>query len=170
MTTSNPSDTRRPSNTSYSAFQRDIYGSFRSPLFTTDPLQWESLAKRVLPSTAWNYVAGSAGVWRTKDANIRAFDRYRLRPRMMVDATQRDLSVTVFPGGRGPPVRLNAPIIAAPIGVQRIVHKDGEEATARACLQLGIPMVLSTAATCTIEEAAAANGDGQRWFQVCYVW
>ncbi|KAH7105139.1 FMN-dependent alpha-hydroxy acid dehydrogenase [Auriculariales sp. MPI-PUGE-AT-0066] len=153
---------------SYGAYQRELYATFRAPVISADPLQWESLAKRVMPSTAWNYVAGSAGVWRTKDANIRAFDRYRLRPRMMVDATIRDLSVTLFSDGprTRAPLKLPGPLIAAPIGVQGIVHKDGEQVTARACEKLAVPMVLSTAATTTIEQAAAANGNGQRWFQL----
>src|SRR3546814_8155077 len=54
----------------------------------------------------------------------------------------------------------------APIGVQSVVHPDGELATARAAEATGVPMVLSTASSYTIEEAAEANGDGQRWFQL----
>jgi lactate 2-monooxygenase len=50
--------------------------------------------------------------------------------------------------------------------VQKIMHKDAELATASACQKLGIPMILSTAATQTIEQVAEANGDGLRWYQL----
>jgi lactate 2-monooxygenase len=54
----------------------------------------------------------------------------------------------------------------APIGVQEIVHPDAEEATARACAAVKVPMILSTAATRSIEQVATANGDGDRWYQL----
>lgn len=125
-----------------------------------DPLKWEALARRRLPSANFYYVAGSANQGLTCAANVGAFARYRLRPRMLVDATFRDTSVEIF--GQ----KLASPLIVAPIGVQGIVHKDGEEATARACAKLDVPMILSTAATRSIEEVAAANGNGKRWFQL----
>jgi isopentenyl diphosphate isomerase/L-lactate dehydrogenase-like FMN-dependent dehydrogenase len=54
----------------------------------------------------------------------------------------------------------------APVGVQSIVHEDGELATARAAHALGVPMILSTASSNTIEDVAEANADGQRWYQL----
>ena len=47
----------------------------------------------------------------------------------------------------------------APIGVQKVVHEEGELATARAAATLGVPMIVSTASHFTIEEIAAAGGD-----------
>ena len=61
---------------------------------------------------------------------------------------------------------LPAPVMLAPVGVQSILHPDGELATARAAAELGIPMVLSTASSHTIEEVAEASGDGPRWYQL----
>jgi lactate 2-monooxygenase len=73
----------------------------------------------------------------------------------------REISTTLF--GKV----IKSPIICAPIGVQNIMHKDAETATAEACANIECPMVLSTAATRTIEEVAEANGlDGERWFQL----
>lgn len=55
----------------------------------------------------------------------------------------------------------------APIGVQAAYHEDGERGVAEACAELGVPFTLSTASTSTIEEVAAASGDGSpRWFQL----
>lgn len=161
QTTSNSqSDVVESDPNSYLSFQRKIFGSLTPPLFTTDPLAWQSLAQKKVPATHYGYVSGSAGTGSTDRANVSAFDRYRLRPRRLIDTTRRDLSIDLF-GEHYP-----SPILAAPIGVQTLMHKDGEEATARACRDLNIPMILSTAATRTIEEVAEASGDGPRWFQL----
>ena len=93
-------------------------------------------------------------------ANRAAFDRYGLVPRMLRDNTARDWSTTVL--GTAMP----APLLLAPIGVQSILHPDGELATARAAAALGLPMVASTAASHTLEEMAAASGTGPRWYQL----
>lgn len=79
---------------------------------------------------------------------------------MLVNATNRDTSVELFG------TRYRSPLLVGPVGVQEIAHREGEEATARACREVGVPMVLSTAATRTIEQVAQANGDGDRWFQL----
>jgi lactate 2-monooxygenase len=153
-------DAHKPAPAAYASYQRAIYGQLRPPQFTVNSTRWEEIAKRKVPHGNFFYVAGSAGLSRTCTANTDAFDRYRWRPLMLRDNTARDVSVTIF--GRKYP----SPVLVAPIGVQGIMHKDGEEATARACKEAGVPMVLSTAATRSIEQVAAANGDGHRWFQV----
>jgi isopentenyl diphosphate isomerase/L-lactate dehydrogenase-like FMN-dependent dehydrogenase len=79
---------------------------------------------------------------------------------MLADSTRRDLSVNLFG------TQYKSPILVAPIGVQEIAHPDAEEATARACAELKVPMILSTAATRSFEEVAKANGDGDRWYQL----
>ena len=91
-------------------------------------------------------------------ANRAAFDRHGLVPRMLRDNTRPDWSTTVL--GTAMP----APLLLAPIGVQSLLP-DGELATARAAAALGLPMVLSTAASHTIEEVAEP-GDGPRWYQL----
>lgn len=52
-----------------------------------------------------------------------------------------------------------------PMGCQCLFHPEGEEAPARAAGNLGIPFILSTASSRTLEEVAAANSDGERWYQ-----
>jgi lactate 2-monooxygenase len=61
-----------------------------------------------------------------------------------------------------------APLLVGPVGVQEIVHPDAERATAGAAGSLGVPYVHSTAASTSIEDAAAACGDGPRWFQLYF--
>ncbi|MET9227546.1 lactate 2-monooxygenase [Lentzea sp. NPDC003310] len=149
--------------TSFAAYQNEIYlqglgGAV--PPFTTDPDALEQSARdRLGPGPFW-YVAGGAGSGATVRANREAFDRVRIVPRMLTNATERHLGVTVLG------TELPAPVMLAPIGVQSILHPDGELATARAAAELGVPMVLSTASSHTIEEVAEASGDGPRWYQL----
>lgn len=143
---------------SYSTYQRDIYASLRPPLFSVDPAKWEQLARRKVPAANFDYVASAAGQGRTCAANVGAFARYRLLPRMLVDATARDVSIELF--GRTYP----SPLLVAPVGVHEIMHPDAEEATARACAAVGVPMTISTASSRSIE--AIARAGGETWFQV----
>ncbi len=143
--------------------QLEIYrkGLFGMPeTFPVDDSELEARAHEVLKPTAYDYVAGGAGFETTMDANRRAFESYWLVPRMLRNVTVRDRTVQLF-GYTYP-----APILVAPIGVQGIIHPDGELATARACAKLGIPMVLSTVSSYSIEQVAEAMGDAPRWFQL----
>jgi len=147
----------------FAAFGAEIYRrgtAGERPHFPTDPSRLEDAARAVLRDEAFAYVAGGAGAGATMRANVAAFDRWGLAPRMLADNTARDWSVEIL----GTP--MPAPLLLAPIGVQSILHPDGELGTARAAAALGVPMVLSTAASHTTEEVADANGDGPRWYQL----
>ncbi|WP_254765855.1 alpha-hydroxy-acid oxidizing protein [Salinilacihabitans rarus] len=120
----------------------------------------EAAAEEALDPEAFAYVAGSAGAERTERANRTAFERWRIVPRMLRDVASRDLSVDLF-GERYP-----APVALAPIGVQSILHEEGELASARAAADLGLPFVGSSAASETIEDVAAELGDAPGWFQL----
>jgi lactate 2-monooxygenase len=124
---------------------------------------WEALAHDVLEPGPFGYIAGGAGGEATMRANLDAFERRRIRPRMLAGTAERDLSVDVL--GTASPV----PFLLAPIGVLTIAHPDGELAAARAAAALRIPFVLSSAASCSIEEIAEAMGDAPRWFQLYWV-
>ncbi len=130
------------------------------PAFTTDTSRLEESARSVMEPGPFWYVAGGAGSGATVRANREAFDRWRLVPRMLRDATNRSLATTVL--GTSIP----APVLLGPVGVQSIIHPDGELATARAAAEVGLPMVMSTASSYSIEDVAAASGDGARWFQL----
>jgi isopentenyl diphosphate isomerase/L-lactate dehydrogenase-like FMN-dependent dehydrogenase len=147
----------------WAEYQNEIYlqglGGAK-PAFSTDLTALEESVADVLTPEALGYVAGGAGSGATIRANRAAFDRWKIVPRMLTDATERDLSITLFGA------ELPAPVLLAPVGVQSIVHPDGELATARAAAALGVPMILSTASAHTIEEVAEASGAGPRWFQL----
>ena len=147
----------------FAAYQNEIYlqglgGSV--PPFTSEPNALEASAReRLGPGPFW-YVAGGAGSGATVRANREAFDDWRIVPRMLTDATTRHLGTTVLG------TEMPAPVLLAPVGVQSILHPDGELATARAAAELGVPMILSTASSHALEDVAEANGDGPRWFQL----
>lgn len=148
-------------------YQTEIYlqglGGAR-PTLPTDLTRLEGLAREKLDDGPYGYVAGGAGTGATMRANREALDRWRIVPRMLRETTQRRLSSTVLG------TELPAPVLLAPVGVLSIVHPDGELAVARAAAELGVPMILSTAASHTIEEVAEAS-DGaatgaSRWYQL----
>jgi isopentenyl diphosphate isomerase/L-lactate dehydrogenase-like FMN-dependent dehydrogenase len=132
----------------------------KRPDFTTDLAVLEAYAKdRMEPEPYW-YAAGAAGSGATYRANLEAFDRWRIVPRMLAGVANRTPQATVLG------TTIPAPVLTAPIGVQGIMHPDGELAVARATAELGIPMILSTVSSYSLEDVAAANGDGIRWFQL----
>jgi len=106
------------------------------------------------------YVFGSAGSEDTARENELAFRSWRIVPRVLRDISQRDLRVDLL--GFGWP----APVALAPIGVQEIVHPDGELASARAAKAIGVPMTVGTAASYTLERVAEELGETPRMFQL----
>jgi L-lactate dehydrogenase (cytochrome) len=147
----------------FANYQNEIY--FRGvtgerPPITTDLAGLEEAARGALDPQAFGYVAGSAGSGSSARANRAAFERWRIVPRLLRDVSVRDLSTTVL--GTAMP----APVLLAPIGVQTIVHPDGELASARAAASEGLVFIHSTAAAHPIEQVAEASGAGPRWYQL----
>jgi lactate 2-monooxygenase len=145
-----------------SQYQNEIYITGESP-WPVGADEWEARAAEKLESGPFGYIAGGAGNEATVRANREAFERRRLRPRMLAGNTVRDLSVEVL----GTPSPF--PFFLAPVGVLSIAHPDGELAAARAAAALRVPFILSSAASHSIEEIAAAMADAPRWFQLYWV-
>src|SRR3954452_6083540 len=104
------------------------------------------VAQRKLSADAWDYIGGGAADEHTVAENCRAFSRIKLRPRVLVDMTSRDLSTAVL----GQPIAL--PLLLGPTSPQRLVHPQAEIATARAAAAEGIISVCSTDSHFSIEE------------------
>ena len=132
-------------------------GSLSIPVAVTE---LEHRAREVMSRQAWGYIAGGAGSERTMRDNLAAFDRWQIVPRMLKDVCERDTSLELF--GR----RIPSPVLLGPVGVQGVVHSDGDLASARAASSLGVPFILSTLSSFSIEEVAQASGNGSRWFQL----
>ncbi len=145
------------------SYQDEIYLNGltgKVPDLPTDLGRLEQSARSVMAPRAFDYVAGAAGSGDTARENLAAFARWRIVPQMLTDVSTPSYSTTVL--GADLPV----PVLLAPVGVLGIAHPDAESAVARAAAAAGVPMVLSTAATTAMEDVAAANGNGQRWYQL----
>jgi lactate 2-monooxygenase len=130
------------------------------PELPTDLHQLEEAARAVMAPRAFAYVAGAAGSGETARENLTAFCRWRIVPRMLTDVSTPSYSARLLG------TDLKVPFLLAPVGVLGIAHPDGELAVARAAAAAGVPMVLSTSASMAMEDVAAANGGGQRWYQL----
>lgn len=126
--------------------------------------EYESLAAEYLSEMAFDYYRSGAWDEVTLQDNRAAFDQYRIRPRMLVDVSKRDLSTKVL----GQSMQL--PFLIAPMAFQCLANPDGEVATARAASKAGVGMILSTMATKSIEEVAIALQPSSLnlppWFQL----
>ena len=118
--------------------------------------EYERLAAEKLDPAAYGYFAGGAGDEVTLRENVEAFQRLRLRPRVLADVSGVSTNATVL--GHD----LSMPILVAPTAFQRLAHPEGEVATARAAARAGTIFCLSTVATA----APAEITEGVRWFQL----
>src|ERR1700677_4748494 len=127
----------------FCAYQNEIYVAGlrgRLPSFPMPCDALEARAHAALPATLVSYVAGGCGDERTQEANVAAFDKWGLWPRMFVGAKQRDLSIELFG------MSLPTPLFMSPNGVIGLCAQDGhgDLATAHAAALTGVPMVAST--------------------------
>jgi L-lactate dehydrogenase (cytochrome) len=95
----------------------------------------------------------------TLRANRADLEQIKLRQRVLVDVSRRDLTTSII----GETVPL--PLALAPIGLAGMQHRDGEIAACRAAQAAGIPFTLSTMSVCSIEDVAEAV-DKPFWFQL----
>lgn len=154
-----------PPAAAFGEFQNEIYLAGLGGVLPDFPMEyagWEARAAHALPPSVLSYVAGGAGDEATQRANVAAFQRWGLIPRMFVGASQRDMSIELF-GMRWP-----APVFMAPIGVIGLCAQDGhgDLATARAAARTGVPMIASTLTVDPMGEVAAGFGGTPGLFQL----
>ncbi|MBR8828899.1 MAG: alpha-hydroxy-acid oxidizing protein [Gomphosphaeria aponina SAG 52.96 = DSM 107014] len=123
-------------------------------------LEYEILAKQHLSPMAWDYYISGAWDEVTLRDNRAALAKYKLRPRMLVDVSQRDLTTEIL--GQS----FSCPIFIAPMAFQCLADPQGELATVRAATSVGTGMVLSTMSTKSMEEVALAGVPEKLWFQL----
>lgn len=117
-------------------------------------------ARRALPAFAFDYVDGGADDERALANNQSVFDRWQFAPQVLKEASQRQLETRL--GNQ----LLSAPLIIAPTGYNGMLRRDADLMLARAAAQTGIGYTQSTVSTASIEEAAAAHGGQNHWFQL----
>ncbi|TFY62637.1 hypothetical protein EVJ58_g3749 [Rhodofomes roseus] len=120
----------------------------------------DGVDRRAHDVEAFEYISAGAGTGSTLEANREEFRKWRIIPQVLNDVRTRSLETTLFG------VKYPSPLIVAPMGLQSIVHADGECATAEAAGKVGVPFCMSTASSRSIEAIAKANGTGPRWFML----
>src|SRR5947209_14659936 len=116
-------------------------------------------ARRKVPRAFFEYAEAGSYSQATLRANREDLERIKLRQRVLIDVSQRDLTTTIM----GEKVAL--PLALAPIGLCGMQHGDGEILACRAAQAAGIPFTLSTMSICSIEDVAEAVKK-PFWFQV----
>jgi isopentenyl diphosphate isomerase/L-lactate dehydrogenase-like FMN-dependent dehydrogenase len=124
-----------------------------------DVFDLEAAAQRLVPPAHWGYLQSGVDGDVTLRANQAAFARYQLRPRRFVDVSHIDLSTEVLGA------KLASPVVFSPIGSMRALHPEGEVGVARAAKTKGALQIVSTQASFSVEDIAAARG-APVWFQL----
>src|SRR5258708_5459089 len=116
-------------------------------------------ARRKVPRAFFEYAEAGSYSQETLRANREDLERIKLRQRVLIDVSQRDLTTTIM--GE----RVALPLALAPIGLCGMQYGDGEILACRAAQAAGIPFTLSTMSVCSIEDVAQAVGK-PFWFQL----
>jgi 4-hydroxymandelate oxidase len=120
--------------------------------------EYEALAKENMPGPEWDFVEGGATDEITIGRTRQAFDSIMLRPRMLVDMDERDLSTTVL----GEPIAF--PVMLCPAGHHVRAHPDAEIATVKAANAMDVGMILSSGSSVVMEKVAS-EATRKIWFQ-----
>ncbi|MBU2697144.1 alpha-hydroxy-acid oxidizing protein [Pimelobacter sp. 30-1] len=150
---------------SFGDYQLELYLGALGGVLPAHPFDYADLEARALaalPPELRTYVAGGAGDESTQRANVAAFERYAVVPRMLRAPAERDLSVELF--GR----TLTSPLVLAPVGVIGICTPDqhGDVHAAEVAAATGIPFIGSTLMSDPLEVVSAAAGEAPKWFQL----
>jgi 4-hydroxymandelate oxidase len=121
--------------------------------------EWRRAAKAKLSPMAWRYFRSGADAEETLRDNVRAYRRWQIWPRVLVDVSERDLSTTVLGAAT------SMPVLIAPTAYHKLAHPDGELASARGAAAAGVVYCASTLATTSLEDIAAATA-APKWFQL----
>ncbi len=145
--------------------QNEIYNAGLSGVLPDYPVDFATLEKRAqqaLSPSMLNYVQGGCGDEHTQHSNAGAFHHWGMVPRMLVDCSERDLSIDLFG------LKLPSPIFMAPIGVNGEITQDrkGDVAAAQASARTGVPFCASTLSNTPLEDVVKSAGETPGFFQL----
>lgn len=120
---------------------------------------YERTARAKLPRDVYDYYAGGAGSEWTLRENRAAFDRWVIRPRVLVGVEERDTSTELLG------TQVSFPVLVAPWAFQGLADREGEVATARAAARAGTIMILSSTSSHRVDDVATAT-NAPKWFQL----
>ncbi len=118
-----------------------------------------TLFRKRVPQMFCEYVEAGSWTESTLRDNVSAFDKVKLRQKILVDMTDRSLKTRMA----GQDVAM--PVALAPVGLTGMLHADGEIKAARAAERCGVPFCLSTMSICSIEDVAE-HASEPFWFQL----
>jgi 4-hydroxymandelate oxidase len=114
-------------------------------------MEFEDLARKALPPAHFGYLASGADDDATVRLNHEAYQRIEIRSRRLIDVAKLDTSVELFG------TRWETPIFLCPVSSMKVFDPEGEVAVARAAAKKHHLQMLSTVASCSIEEVTAAR-------------
>jgi 4-hydroxymandelate oxidase len=120
----------------------------------------EAEARQIVGEMAYAYYSGGAGDERLLAENVAAWAHWQLHPRVLAGIADVNTTTTLLGSD------VSSPVVIAPTAIQGLAHPDGEMATARGAASVGALMVLSSLATCSLEDVAQSAPDSPRWMQV----
>ena len=118
------------------------------------------IAKRKVPRSVFDYVDGAAEDGVGLAEARAAWSGVRFHPQTMRDVSQIDASTDLLG------VRSELPLVLAPVGFLGLMHRAAELGAAAAAARAGLPFTVSTLATTSVGDVAAANPDARTWFQL----
>ena len=119
----------------------------------------EPIAQQNMSELAWEYLTCGAADEVTLRWNCSSYEKIKLNPRVLVDVSKIDTSLKLF--GQ----ELKFPILLAPVGLQRLYHREGEVEAARGARKSNATYVISSYSTTKLEEIAEASV-GPKWIQI----
>ena len=120
----------------------------------------EREARHTIGEMAYAYYSGGADDERLLEGNVGAWGHWQLHPHVLAGLAEVSTATTLL----GSPV--NSPVAIAPTALQGLAHAEGEVACARGAAEAGALLILSSLATCPLEDVAAAAPDAPRWMQI----
>src|SRR6204780_2763737 len=167
----NAAATQRPrkdeitTTSNFGDFQNGVYAEALRGVISRYPFDFASIerkAAQTLPEWVYRYVSAAAGDGRTQRANVDAYSRYGIVPRMMVSPLQRDLSIDLF--GK----RLASPIFMAPVGLVGLCTPDflGSVGAAQASAATAVPFTSSTFSQSPMGDVIKHPGGTPGFFQL----
>ncbi len=125
---------------------------------SVDDLERE--ARHAIGEMAYAYYSGGADDERLLQGNVDAWSHWQLHPHVLAGIADVSTATTLLGSA------VSSPIAIAPTAIQGLAHPEGEVATARGAADVGALLILSSLATCSLEDVAAAAPDAPRWMQI----
>jgi 4-hydroxymandelate oxidase len=153
-----PASTADPGHNPVVAGTRPAAGTPWAMDLSLDDLEHD--ARRIIGEMAYAYYSGGADDERLLRGNVEAWAHWHLHPRVLAGIAEVATTTTLLGS------EVSSPVAIAPTAIQGLAHAEGEVASARGAARAGALLILSSLATCSLEDVAAAAPEAPRWMQI----